>query len=224
MKKVPHTFVIIFMMIVFCGILTWFVPAGEFDHENIMVGDTVRDVIVEGSYHKVERSPQTWQIFGAMTEGFKMQAAIIAFVLIIGGAFQIMNSSKAVDFGIRTFVSKCRRLEQVSIFRKIGVDWMIIVASVLIFSAFGALFGMSEEVLAFIILFVPLAISMGYDSLTGLLMVYVPAHVGLSSAIFNPFTTGIAQALSGLPMFTGFEYRTFCWLLLTSLLIVFTLG
>lgn len=223
MKKVPHTFVIIFTMIVFCGILTWFVPAGEFSHESITVGDTVRDVIVDGSYHEVERKPQTWQIFGAMTEGFKMQAAIIAFVLIIGGAFQIMNSSKAIDHGIRSFVAKSKELEKKKFWRFVGVDRLVMIVSILIFSIFGAIFGMSEETLAFIVLFVPLAISMGYDSLTGLLMVYVSAHVGLSGAIFNPFTIGIAQGLSGIPMFSGFEYRALCWLILTVALIIFTL-
>ncbi len=93
----------------------------------------------------------------------------------------------------------------------------------LIFSVFGAVFGMSEETIAFIIIFVPMAISMGYDSITGLLMVYVAAHVGLSGAVFNPFTIGIAQGLSGLPLFSGFEYRMVVWVILTLLIIAFTL-
>ena len=78
---------------------------------------------------------------------------------------------------------------------------------------------MSEETLAFVIIIVPLAISMGYDSITGLCMVYVAAHVGFAGAILNPFTIGIAQGLSGLPLFSGFEYRLFCWFLLTVILV-----
>ena len=93
----------------------------------------------------------------------------------------------------------------------------------IIFSLFGAVFGMSEETLAFIIIFVPLAISMGYDSITGIIMVYVAAHMGFSGAIINPFTIGIAQGLSGLQLFSGFEYRLFVWVILTSLIITFTL-
>ena len=92
-----------------------------------------------------------------------------------------------------------------------------------IFSLFGAVFGMSEETIAFIIIFVPLAISMGYDSITGVLMVYVAAHIGFSGAVFNPFTIGIAQGLSGLPLFSGFEYRMAVWVILTLLIIAFTL-
>lgn len=210
-KKIPHTFVIIGSVLLLCGILTWIIPSGEFDHQTITVNGAERDVIVNGSYHQVESNPQSWQILGAIVDGFKRQAAIIAFVLIIGGAFQILNSSRAIDFGIQSFLKKARK------------HWVIIVATMLIFSVFGAVFGMSEETIAFIIIFVPMAISMGYDSITGLLMVYVAAHVGLSGAVFNPFTIGIAQGLSGLPLFSGFEYRMVVWVILTLLIIAFTL-
>jgi len=93
----------------------------------------------------------------------------------------------------------------------------------ILFSLFGAVFGMSEETIAFIIVLVPLSISMGYDSITGVLMCYVAAHVGFAAAMLNPFTIGIAQGLAGLPAFSGIEYRFLCWLLLTLLAIVFTL-
>ncbi len=82
------------------------------------------------------------------------------------------------------------------------------------FSAFGAIFGMSEETIAFIIILVPLAISMGYDSITGVCIVFVAAGLGFAGAILNPFTIGIAQGLSDLPLFSGIEYRIFCWLIL----------
>ena len=70
----------------------------------------------------------------------------------------------------------------------------------------------------------PLAISMGYDSITGICMVYVAAHVGFSGAMLNPFTIGIAQGLSDLPLFSGIEYRLFCWVVLTTILIVCVLA
>src|SRR5574344_273509 len=160
LSKIPHTFVIIFSLIIFCGILSWFVPAGEFQYEKKEVNGVTRDVIVNDSYRVVDSSPQTWQIFGSLLEGFRKQAGIIAFVLIIGGAFQIMNSSKAIDFGILSFLAKTGTLEKRRLLKKIGVNNLVIVFSMLIFSLFGAIFGMSEETLAFVIIFVPLAISM----------------------------------------------------------------
>jgi uncharacterized ion transporter superfamily protein YfcC len=54
-------------------------------------------------------------------------------------------------------------------------------------------------------------------------MCYVEAHVGFAGAMLNPFTIGIAQGLSGLPTFSGLEYRALCWIVLTVIAIVFTL-
>jgi len=84
-------------------------------------------------------------------------------------------------------------------------------------------YGMSEETIAFVVILVPLAISMGYDSITGLCLVYVAAHVGFSGAFLNPFSVGIAQNLAGLPLFSGIEYRFVCWCILNVVMIVFVL-
>ena len=223
LKKTPHTLVIIFSLVLFCALLTWIVPPGEFDYHSVEVNGVARNVVVDDSYHSVERSPQTWQIFSAFLGGFERQAAIIAFVLIIGGAFQILNSSRAVDSGIYSFLHFTRRFEKHTIMGRIGVHNIVIILVMLLFSTFGSIFGMSEETLAFIIIIVPLAISMGYDSITGLMMVYVAAHIGFTGATLNPFTIGIAQGLSGLPLFSGIGYRLVSWFIFTVVIITITL-
>ncbi len=219
LKKIPHTYTIIASIILICAALSWVIPAGEYNRQTIEVNGAERTVIVEGSFHAVERAPQTWQVFTSLLEGFEKQAGIIAFLLIIGGAFQIMNSSRAIDVGIFSFLRFTQGLERHVWMRRLGVNNIVISMVMVLFSLFGAVFGMSEETLAFVIIIVPLAISMGYDSITGLCMVYVAAHVGFSGAMLNPFTVGIAQGLAGLPLFSGFEYRFFCWAILTIILI-----
>lgn len=219
LKKIPHTYTIIFSIIVLCAILSWIIPAGEYSRKTVELNGTSRTIIVDNSYHPAQPSPQTWQIFSALLQGFEKQAGIIAFLLIIGGAFHIMNNSRAIDVGIFSFLHFTRTLERHRILKRIGVNNIVIAMIMTLFSLFGAVFGMSEETLAFVIIIVPLAISMGYDSIVGLCMVYVAAHVGFAGAVLNPFTIGIAQGLSDLPLFSGFEYRLFCWLLLTAVII-----
>lgn len=223
MKKIPHTYAITAVLIIFCALLTWIIPAGEFVRETVVVDGSERTVIVPGSFHYVESSPQSWQIFGVLLRGFERQAGIIAFLLIIGGAFQILAATRAVESGIKSFLRLCRRAESLPLLRRVGVDNIVIATVITLFSAFGAVFGMSEETLAFITIIIPLAISMGYDSLTGLSMVYVAAHVGFSGAVLNPFTIGLAQGLSGIPIFSGYGYRLLCWAILTAILIVIVL-
>lgn len=224
LKNVPHTYVIIFSLILLSAVLTWFIPAGIYERVDKELPDgSVKEMIVEGSYHKVESNPQTWQVFSAMFKGFVKQSNIVIFILMIGGAFWIMNASKAIDVGIMAFLRKTRHLEKHKWMRKLGVNNIVMVLIMIMFSLFGAIFGMSEETIAFVIILVPLSISMGYDSIVGISLVYVAAHLGFAGAVFNPFTIGIAQGLSDLPLFSGFEYRMLCWLIINLIGFAFIL-
>jgi len=213
-KKIPHTYVIVFFIIIFAAILTWFIPGGNFKRETVVANGTEREVIVNNSFSYNESQPQTWEIFSAMFDGFVNTSHIIVFILMIGGAFWIMNESKAIDVGIYSFLKFSRGLESNKAVKYLGVDNIIITLIMLMFSVFGAIFGMSEETIAFIIIFVPLSITMGYDSIVGVSMCFVAAGLGFAGALLNPFTIGIAQGLSDIPLFTGIEYRMFSWVII----------
>ena len=194
--RVPNTYVIIFFVLLLCAVSTWLVPGAV---------------------------PQTWQVLSALYEGFSQQAGIIAFVLIIGGAFWIVNQTKAVDAGIMKFMNKAADLERFALVRWLGVGNIVLVLIMLLFGLFGAVFGMSEETIAFVAVVIPIAKSLGYDEFIAVCMVYVAAHVGFAGAMLNPFTIGIAQDMSGLPLFSGIEYRTICWVILMLISIVYVL-
>ena len=240
-RKVPHTFVIVFCIIVVAAVLTWIIPPGKYVSEQVGV-ETVMTFYYADQLNEVGPStgsgtsvstgsgtaefhaePQTWQVFSAFYKGFVKQANIIVFILIIGGAFWIMNKSKAIDMGILSFLKFTKRLERNKFMQKIGVNNIVIILIMLLFSLFGSVFGMSEETIAFALIIIPLAVSMGYDSIVGLCMVYVAAHIGFSGAMLNPFTIGIAQGIADIPLFTGIGYRAVCWAILTVVGIIFVL-
>ncbi len=219
--KIPHTYVIIFYIIIIAAIMTWFIPGGDYVEKEVVAPDGTVNTELEFEY--TQSQPQTWEVFGALFKGFVRQSGIIVFILMIGGAFWIMNQSKAIDVGIFSFLKYTKKLEKNRLLRKIGVENILIILIMLMFSAFGAIFGMSEETIAFIIILVPLAISMGYDSITGVAMVFVAAGLGFAGAILNPFTIGIAQGIAGLPLFSGIEYRLICWIVINIVGFVFVL-
>jgi len=223
LRKIPHTYVIVFSIVVLAAIMTWVVPGGSFDRQTVTVNGIDRDVVVPGSFHYTGSEPQTWQVFSALFDGFVDKADIIVFILIIGGAFWIMNESRAIDVAIQAFLRFSKRIEHNRVIGKIGSDNLIFTIIILMFSIFGAVFGMSEETIAFVIIFVPLSISMGYDSIVGVSLCFVAAALGFAGAILNPFTIGIAQGLSNLPLFSGIEYRMFCWVIINFSGIVFIL-
>ncbi|MBT7038445.1 MAG: YfcC family protein, partial [Bacteroidetes bacterium] len=183
LKKIPHTYAIVFYIILIAAVLTWIIPGGEYVETTKLVGD---EEISTVEFQRTESQPQSWQVFAALYKGFENQAGIIVFILMIGGAFWIMNFSKAIDVGIFAFIRFTSKLERVKLIRIIGVNNIIITLIMIMFSLFGAVFGMSEETIAFIIILVPLAITMGYDSIVGVCMVFVAAGLGFAGAFLNP--------------------------------------
>ena len=198
--KVPNTYVIIAVIIALCAVLTWFVPGGQY----VKAEDGTL------SYEAVDAVPQTWQVLSAVYHGFVKQAGIIVFILVVGGAFWLLNATGAVEAGIQRFIVRIGKR-----------DILVLVALTVLFSLAGAEFGMSEETIPFVGIVVPLVVSMGYDAFMGMLVVYVASNVGFSSAFLNPFTVGIAQGMADLPLFSGMSYRIFCWAFLTLLMVVF---
>ncbi|WP_321371887.1 AbgT family transporter [uncultured Draconibacterium sp.] len=211
LKKVPHTYVIIFFLILICATLTWLIPGGEFERESVVVNGVERSIIKNGSFHKTDSQLQTWQVFSSFFDGFLRTSNIIVLILMIGGSFWILNDSKSIDIGIFSFLKRLKRLEQSKLLAFIGVQNIVLISIMTIFSLFGAIFGMSEETIAFTIIFVPLAISMGYDSIVGVSLCFVAAAMGFAGAFLNPFTLGVAQGLSDIPLFSGLEYRIIMW-------------
>ena len=123
----------------------------------------------------------------------------------------------------RSFLRFSKRIEHNRMISMIGADNIIFILIMTMFSIFGAVFGMSEETIAFVVIFVPLAVSMGYDSIVGVSLCFVAAALGFAGAILNPFTIGIAQGLSNLPLFSGIEYRMFCWVIINLAGFIFIL-
>ena len=226
-RKVPHTFVIVFCCILLAAMMTWFIKPGRYVQEQVG-NETVmtfyyQDQLPEPYAQEFHAEPQTWQVFSALFKGFEKQSGIIVFILIVGGAFWIMSKSRAIDTGIMAFLRFTKRLEHNKLIGKIGVNNIIITLIMILFSLFGSVFGMSEETIAFTLIIIPLAVSMGYDSIVGVCMVYVAAHIGFSGAMLNPFTIGIAQGIAAIPLFSGIGYRLICWIILTIIGIVFVL-
>lgn len=208
--RVPHTFVIVFAITVLVAISTWFVPAGQYDRAQNEHG---KPVVIAGSYHAVPSEPQgIFAILKAPIRGIVAAAEIIAFILIIGGTFKIIFLSGAISAAIVKIAKKLY-----------GREIVVIPVIMALFSLGGATFGMSEETIPFVAIFVPFAIALGYDSIVGMAMPFVGAGLGFAGAMFNPFTVGIAQGIAGLTPFSGVGFRTACWATITVVGIAFVM-
>lgn len=209
-KKVPDTLVIITSVLALFVLLTWIIPAGQFERKQILL----EQVVVPGSYKPLPQVPQgIGAFFMAPVKGFASAAQIIAFVLFIGGAFGVLNKTGAMENGLKKLISYS--------FKHPSYQKLFIPVLMVVFSIFGATFGMCEEGLVFVLLTIPIALALGYDSIVGVSIPFIGAGVGFAGAISNPFTIGIAQGICEVPIFSGWEYRIFVWLILTIAAVVF---
>jgi uncharacterized ion transporter superfamily protein YfcC len=199
-----NTLVMIYAVVVLVAIATWIAPGGEYKRET----KDGRTLVIPGSFTYAPSDPQgIGAIFTAPVKGFMQAANIIVFVFIIGGAFSVVQKTGAIAVGVRrvayTFANKPH-------LRKYFIP-----STMLIFSIGGTVFGMSEETMPFVLIFIPLAISLGYDSLVGTAIPFLGAAAGFAGATLNPFTIGIAQGIAELPLYSGLEYRIIVWVIST---------
>lgn len=209
-KKAPNTYLIIFGLLVIVALLTWVIPGGEYD----TVQKNGKNIVDAESFRYVESQPRgVLDVLKAPIQGFVQASLIIGFVLLVGGVFAVFQKTEAVDSVIMGIT---HAYDRYGFLRPILIPLFIV-----LFSLAGAVFGMSEEVIPFVLLFIPLFIRLGYDTITGIAVPFVGAGAGFAGAFLNPFTLGIAQGIAEVPLFSGIGYRLVVWGVVTLVTIVF---
>jgi len=176
-----------------------------------------RAVVVPGSYARLDTSePRSLAqragvaaraVALAPLRGFVARADVIGFVLLVGAGFGVLLATGAID---RVLARSVDRLGG-------GAGRHLVVPAIFVlFSLGGAILGMGEDTIAFVLVTIPLAIRLGYDTLTGVAMCYLASQVGFGGAFFNPFTIGIAQSISELPYMSGLGFRVALWFVFTG--------
>ena len=210
--RMPHTLVIVGALVLIVLVTSWVIPSGTYDRAE----RDGRQVTVPGTYHAVEKvylGPQWLMI--APIKGFLDGGLIIAFLLLIGGSFNVIQETGTIHFAIKKVTS--------ALTARPFLEKLMIPVMMIIFSLGGSIFGMGEETIPFILIFVPLAISLGYDSIVGVAIPFLGAAAGFAAAFFNPFTVGIAQGLAGLPLYSGLGYRLITWFIGTGVVIAWVM-
>lgn len=203
--------IILFLLMALTYALTFLMPAGEYQR---VITDG-KESIVSGTYQSVEGGLPFWKwllspflALGATGSGTVI--AIIAFLLVIGGAFNAMD-----ECGVLAYMFN-------RVYRKFETrKYQLLLLVTLFFMGLGAFVGSFEECVPLVPIAVALAYSLGWDALVGLGMSLLAVGFGFSTGVVNPFTVGVAQQLVGLPMFSGIWMRLLTFVLIYGLLIAF---
>ncbi len=210
--RMPHTYVIIFAMVAICAVLTWIIPAGVFDRTTSAAGYTT---VVPGSYHQVESTPVgIVGIFYSIEQGFVQAADIIFFIIFAYGFVSMMIKNGSFDALMGALIRKTGRL---------SANWIFAIIMI-VFGILGSTMGMSEETYGMYPIFIGIAQALGYDAIVGVSIVSIGVQTGFASATLNPFTVGVANAVSGISMTREMLwFRLFCFVLFEGVGIFYVL-
>ncbi len=209
-QKIPNTYVILFLLVSIAAALTWVLPAGEYTR--VAVEGIWRPVVVPGSYHVIESSPATlFDIFKAIPQGFVGAAGIIAIIMLSTGAFTVIGKTGTLDAGVGALLRKVRKGRMPSTM----VIWIIC----FLFSALGIIAG-PEIQIPFTTLSVAIALGLGYDIVVGLAMIMGAGYTAFATAPINASLLGTAHSIVGLPIFSGFGFRSVMWFVSTVLVCI----
>ena len=219
LKSFISVVLILSMVLLVSGALSYFIPQGSFEREE-------SGAMIEGTYtEKGIGGIAIWRILTAPVRVFFSEDAVTiimisVFLLVMSGVFNLLDKTG----GIKACISKvmCRMRDK---------GGPVVCITVLIFMLFGSFFGMFEELVTLLPLVVVFMLSMGMDSMTGLGACMLAACFGFSAAITNPFSVGLIpgvvasqgieiSVLDGLwlrVLFFGIIYFTLCTFLMLHL-------
>lgn len=212
-KSFITAIIIIFILMVVTYVLTFIIPGGQYVRTDDGSGNMI--ININSEFHNISGGIPFWKwilspflVLGA--PGSALIIAVIAFLLVIGGVFEGLAQCGLMQY----------MLDKIA--WKYGAKrYTFLTVITFFFMAMGALIGSFEECIPLVPIVVVLAISMGWDKLTGLGMSLLAVGCGFASGVCNPFTVGVAQGLAGLPMFSGIWLRALSFVLIFILLWLF---
>lgn len=202
-KSSINPFVILFMVMLVCAVASYFIAPGAFERTE----ENGRTIVVEGSFHEVERTPVSiGNFFLSIPQGLTGAASIMFLVMLVGGFVQVYLDTGALDKGI----SKILRASD-----KFGSP-VVLVIIMLLFSAIGGFLGWAEQIIPFVPIIISICIALGYDAIVGMASSAFVCMMGFAVSPTNVYTVGISHEIAELPMFSGM------WLRLIALVVVET--
>lgn len=195
---------ILFTIILFVGILTYVVPAGEY-----LIDDNGN--IIPNSFAFIESSTRlpVWRWLTAPIEaliwgeGNFNVIQIILVLLVLGGTFKVLDKSGALIAIVHVIVDKFYN-------RRYLLIWVITILMMILASCFG----LQEELLILFPILLAISSAMGWSKEQAVSLILITTGVGFTTAMFNPFTVGVASNLAGVSILEGLWYRALIFVVL----------
>lgn len=231
--KIPHVFVLLTVIIFLCSVLSYVVPSGIYQRKTIDIEGSSRTVVIPGTYSKLSKQISLKGIFfGESNDEGASPVSLIGFLtaiprgmadvkdvpniifmlFIIGGVLGIFQRTGTITAFIQTLFERFSNSGPV-----LTITLMVAVG------IGGSTFGMGEELIPLVPIFLMVSYKLGYDRIYGMSIIYLGALVGFAAATTNPFTVQIAQGIAEVPPGSGILFRIVFFVVIMSVTITYVL-
>ena len=206
---IPHSLVIIVVVMFIATLLTYIIPAGEYTRIKNDAGQTMVD---PSTFHYIDQTPvNPLKILDYIYPGLSKASSIIFALMCSGGGLGIVLDTNALQGAAGTLSRKVK-----------GREWVVVAAIMTIFALICIPAGFNSWI-PFATVGLVMSTALGFDAIVGVSMIMLGGAVGFSCGAMNLSNTGTAQAIAELPIFSGMGYRLFCmipFLIVTILYVV----
>lgn len=194
--KMPHTYVILSIILLIVVALTYIIPAGAYDR--VLDEVSGKMIVLPETFHFVEGvRPGFFDIFLSIQHGYVSASDILFLIVFAYSYVYLLTENGTINNAIRVLIDKMGNQTQ-----------LLIPIFMILFGLLGATLGIFEETYGLVPVFAGIMAAMGYDSLVGGAVVYIGVATGFAAALTNPFSVGIAQSIADVPINSGLGLRT----------------
>ena len=193
--KLPHTYVILTIILLVVVGLTHIIPGGEYDR--VIDSANGKTIVLPESFHFVEGNrPGFFDIFLSVSRGYVSAADILFLIVFAYGFVYVLKDNGTLDAAVSALLKLMGKRTE-----------LLIPVGMLLFGLLGSTLGIFEETYGLVPLFASIMLALGYDNLVGGAVVYIGVATGFAAAMTNPFSVGIAQTIADVPLNSGVAYR-----------------
>ena len=209
--KLPHVFIILFSFIILVAICSYIVPVGEYTR---IPGPEGRMVVDPNSYHRIPQNPVSLlQVFTAFPQGVVEAGWILVLTFCVGGSFGVISKTGTLEVLITNLAKRFAN----------NRIWIIPVLMT-VFATIDTFIGMPELDLVYITIVMPLVIALGFDSVVAAAIPLLGSMAGFTASLTNPFLIGISQKICEVPLYSGFLFRCFAFLVTVPPVVLFVMA
>jgi len=195
--KMPDIYVVLGVFILFAALLTYVIPAGQYDRDTIQTGIGTRVVVVPETYQKIEPHPVGFiELVSAIPDGLKRAAGVVFLTFMVGGCMGLIKRAGIVDLGINSLINAVG-----------NKGFLVIPIFIVIFSTLASFIGTPELALAYLPVLLPLFYRLGYDGMTATAVSLLGPCLGFTFGVAIPASVGAGQQIAQIPMFSGSGFR-----------------